>query len=279
MRLAVLSGKGGTGKTFVSVNLAAAAKKSVYIDCDVEEPNGRLFFRPQDVRSLDVHTLLPSFDSSKCDGCKKCVEFCRFHALVYIKEKPMIFPDVCHACGGCALVCPQQAVSEEKRPVGVIETGTSENVAVVTGILNMGEASAVPVIREALHTGCVNEGLTVIDCPPGSSCSVMESVSAADYAVFVAEPTAFGFHNFQMVYELVRLLKKPCGVILNKADGPYAPLEDFCEIENIPLLHVFSFSEELAALGAEGKIAVRESEALKQTFQNILKKIGGEDGL
>ncbi|MBM6829293.1 ATP-binding protein [Anaerotignum lactatifermentans] len=279
MRLAVLSGKGGTGKTFVSVNLAAAAKKAVYIDCDVEEPNGRLFFRPQQVSSAEVHTLLPVFDGSKCDGCKKCVEFCRFHALVYIKEKPMIFPDVCHSCGGCALVCPQQAVSEEKRSVGVIETGASENVAVVTGILNMGEASAVPVIREALRKGYENEDLTVIDCPPGSSCSVMESVSAADYAVFVAEPTAFGFHNFQMVYELVRLLKKPCGVILNKADGPYPPLEDFCKKENIPLLHVFPFSEELAALGAEGKIAVRENETLKQTFQNILKKIGGEDSL
>lgn len=279
MRLAVLSGKGGTGKTFISVNLAAAAKNAVYIDCDVEEPNGRLFFQPKQVFSTEVHTLLPVFNGSKCDGCKKCVEFCRFHALVYIKEKPMIFPDVCHACGGCALVCPQQAVSEEKRPVGIIETGTSENVAVVTGILNMGEASAVPVIREALHTGCANEGLTVIDCPPGSSCSVMESVSTADYAIFVAEPTAFGFHNFQMVYTLVRLLKKPCGVILNKADEPYPPLEDFCEKENIPLLHVFSFSEELAALGAEGKIAVRENKTLKQTFQNILKKIGGEDGL
>lgn len=279
MRLAVLSGKGGTGKTFVSVNLAAAAKKAVYIDCDVEEPNGRLFFRPQDVVSAPVHTLLPQFDAGRCNGCRKCVDFCRFHALVYIKEKPMIFPDVCHSCGGCALVCPQKAVSEEKRPVGELEIGVSENVTVVTGILNMGEASAVPVIQEALQTGFSYAGLTVIDCPPGSSCSVMESVSAADYALFVAEPTAFGFHNFQMVYELVRLLKKPCGVILNKADGPYPPLEDFCQKEQIPLLHTFPFSEELAALGAEGTIAVRKNEALKHTFQNILRQIGGENAL
>lgn len=277
MRLAVLSGKGGTGKTFVSVNLAASQDKAVYIDCDVEEPNGRLFFSPKNSLTEDVFTLLPTFRKDLCNGCKKCVDFCRFHALVYIKEKPMIFPDVCHSCGGCSLICPQDAVTEEKRSVGIVETGKSENTIVVTGVLNMGEASAVPVIRAALKKGFSYDGLTVIDCPPGSSCSVMESVLASDYAVLVAEPTAFGFHNFKMVYELVRLLKKPCGVILNKADIPYPPLTDFCKKEQIPLLYQFPFSEELASLGAEGKIAVREKEPIKEIFQNILRQIGGEN--
>ena len=215
MTVAVLSGKGGTGKTFLSVNLAAAAEQAVYIDCDVEEPNGRLFLRPRAVEQRAVTTPLPAFDGARCDGCRRCVDFCRFHALVYVKGKPMVFPDVCHACGGCSLVCPQGAVREEARTVGAVETGARDGIQVVTGILNTGEASAVPVIRAALAAGLGQEDTTIIDCPPGSSCSVMESVAQADYCVLLTEPTAFGLHNLRVVQELVTLLGKPRGVVLN----------------------------------------------------------------
>lgn len=213
MKIACLSGKGGAGKTFVAVNLAYAAGEATYIDCDVEEPNGRLFWKPKQVSSQTVSKLLPEFDAEKCTGCKACVQFCRFHALMYIREKPMVFSEVCHSCGGCQLVCPTGAISEKPKPIGVLETGCSGQVQVISGILNPGEASGVPLIRRALQEAT---GLSVLDCPPGSACSVMETVQTADVCLLVAEPTAFGFHNFQMVHELCTLLKKPCAVVINK---------------------------------------------------------------
>ena len=136
MKIAVLSGKGGAGKTFVSVNLAAAAKKAVYVDCDVEEPNGRLFLKPKEIQEQEITTVIPKFDQGKCTGCRTCVDFCRFHALIYIKEKPKLFSEVCHACGGCSLVCPSGAVTEEERVIGKVESGIHEQIKVITGILN-----------------------------------------------------------------------------------------------------------------------------------------------
>ena len=278
MTVAILSGKGGTGKTFLSVNLAAAAEQAVYIDCDVEEPNGRLFLRPQAVEQQAVTTPLPAFDGARCDGCRRCVDFCRFHALVYVKGKPMVFPDVCHACGGCALVCPQGAVREEARTVGAVETGVRDGIQVVTGILNTGEASAVPVIRAALAAGLGQEDTTIIDCPPGSSCSVMESVEKADYCVLVTEPTAFGLHNLRMVQELVTLLGKPWGVVLNKAEGDYPPLEQFLRETGGAILASIPFSPELAALGAGGELACRRSPEFKALLQGLLTRLREECG-
>lgn len=274
MRTAVLSGKGGAGKTLISVNLAVSAKKAAYIDCDVEEPNGRLFLKPENITTTPVYTHLPEFDVQKCTGCRKCVDFCHFNALIYIKDKPKLFSEVCHSCGGCLLVCPQQAVSEAAFPVGQLEQGTHGNVKVITGILNPGEASGIPVIRAALETD-TKEALTIIDCPPGSACTVMESMKDADYCLLVAEPTAFGFHNFRMVYELTTLLQKPCGVIINKMDVPYEPLEQFCREREIPILTRIPYDKKLAQLAAQGRILVEEEEAFASIFRDVLKKIGG----
>ncbi|NMA08261.1 MAG: 4Fe-4S binding protein [Clostridiales bacterium] len=276
MKLAVLSGKGGTGKTFVSVNLAAAAVQSAYIDCDVEEPNGRLFLKPEKLTKQVVNTKLPVFDSEKCTGCRKCVDFCRFNALVYVKDKPMVFPEVCHSCGGCVLVCPTGAISETDKPVGVVECGQNGDIRVVTGCMNLGEAISTPIIKAALAQAGEADGLTVIDCPPGSACSVMESVQDADYCLLVAEPTAFGLHNFKMVYELVTLLQKPCGVIINKADDGYAALEGFCESNGIPVLCRIPYSEKLARLGANGEIAALADREYADLFQCLLADIRKE---
>lgn len=275
MKLAVLSGKGGTGKTFVSVNLAVTAGQGTYIDCDVEEPNGRLFLKPTEVTEEQVYTTVPAFDAEKCVGCRKCVDFCRFHALVFIKNKPRVFDEVCHACGGCAMVCPAGAVSEEKRPIGVVQTGHHGGVRTVTGVLNMGESSGVPVIHQAL--GKVEDGFTVIDCPPGSGCPVVESVTDADACVIVTEPTAFGFHNFKMVHELCTLLHKPVGVVLNKAeDAPYQPLEDFCREQQVPILARIPYSRRIGALGAAGQVAVEADPETASLFRDLYQKIGGE---
>ena len=256
-----------------AVNLAAAAGRCTYLDCDVEEPNGRLFLHPEGIETRTVHTLLPEFDGGACTGCRKCVEFCRFHALIYIKEKPRVFSEVCHSCGGCALVCPAGAVREVPKPVGVTETGSHGQVRVVTGVLDPGEASGVPVIREVLRQS--GEGLTVIDCPPGSACSVMESVMDADLCPLVAEPTAFGLHNFQMVCRLAKLLGKPCGVVINKEETPYGPLETFCREERLPILLRIPYRADFAALGAAGKLLVEESEDARDLFTKLLDRIGG----
>jgi len=275
MKIAVLSGKGGAGKTMVAVNLAAIAQQVTYVDCDVEEPNGRLFLKPEGVAREPVCTLLPEFDASKCTGCRRCVEFCRFNALVYIKEKPLVFPEVCHACGGCQVVCPDGAVCEKERPVGCVERGQHGSVRVITGILNAGEASGVPVIKAALRAGDAHGGLEIIDCPPGSACSVMESVASADYCLLVAEPTAFGFHNFQMVYELASLLGKPCGAVINKMDAPYDPLERFCETNGLPILLRIPYSRQLARLAANGEIIAEKDMEYAGQFKRLLEKIGG----
>lgn len=272
MKIAVLSGKGGAGKTFVAVNLAAASGQATYIDCDVEEPNGRLFWKPENVCRTPVSTLLPDFDAAKCTGCKKCVEFCRFHALLYIKEKPMVFPEVCHSCGGCLMICPEKAIWESPKQIGVLEEGCHGHVKVVTGILNPGEASGVLVIRQALKQ---SDGLTIIDCPPGSACSVMESIMDADYCVLVVEPTAFGFHNFQMVHELATLLKKDCGVVINKQTERYIPLENYCHEKGLTILDRIAYHPDLANLLANNKIAVEQLPKYREQFSGILSKIGG----
>jgi MinD superfamily P-loop ATPase len=223
-KIAVLSGKGGTGKTLVSVNLAAAAEKAAYIDCDVEEPNGHLFFKPGCVEEEEVTVNIPVIDKNLCTGCRKCVDFCRFNALALIKNQPVVFPEICHSCGGCALLCPEKAIREKKKIEGVLRKGVSGSVSVSTGILNTGEASGIPLIKKLLGGDLPEkEPFTLIDCPPGSACIVMESIREVDSCILVAEPTLFGVHNLGMVYELVRLFRKPHGVLLNKCSRGKIP--------------------------------------------------------
>ena len=275
MRLAFLSGKGGAGKTLMAVNLAATAKDATYIDCDVEEPNGRIFLKPENIKIKNVSTLIPEFDEAKCTGCRKCVDFCKFNALIFIKKKPIIFPEVCHSCGGCELVCPVGAVSENEHPVGHIEIGKHEKIKVITGILDTGEASGIPIIEAAQEEGFKSDTDVFVDCPPGSACSVMQSVSSCDFCVLVAEPTAFGFHNFKMVYELVTLLKKPCAVVINKQDEKFEPLEEFCKDNNIEILARIPYSKAVAETAAKGELVTECDEEIKSLFDDILKKIRG----
>lgn len=212
MKIAVLSGKGGTGKTLVSVNLASISSNSCYIDCDVEEPNGHLILKPRIENREKVSVKIPTVDDSLCLGCRKCVEFCKFNALAYIKEKLFVFEEICHSCGGCVIVCPQKALSEKDKEVGEIQEGISGKVKVISGIMNIGEETGVAIIKKLLSVSTGEKKHIFIDCPPGSGCSVMESIKDADYCLIVAEPTIYGVHNMKMIYDLVKLLKNHVGL-------------------------------------------------------------------
>ena len=277
MRIAVLSGKGGTGKTLVSVNLAAAAETSTYVDCDVEEPNGHLFLKPQSIQEEAVSVHIPEVDNELCNGCRACVEFCRFNALAYIKDELIVFDDVCHSCGGCVLVCPQKALTEREKVIGKVQKGMSGGVTVWTGMLNTGEATGIPIITKLLDADHLQEDqLTLIDCPPGSACIVMESIKDADYCVLVAEPTLFGVHNLNMVHELVELFGKPYGVVLNKCLEEDNPAEQFCLDRNIQILGRIPFDNELGTLNSNAKIAVNESEKYRELFSALLAAVTRE---
>ena len=274
MKIAVLSGKGGTGKTFVSVNLAYSAENSSYIDCDVEEPNGYLYFKPKNLIIKQITVKIPFVDQEKCIACKKCVNFCNFNALAYTGKRMLVFEDICHSCGGCTLVCPVGAISEKDKDIGKIEIGESGNVSVFTGILNIGEASGIPVIKGLMsEVEKENKDINIIDCPPGSACIVIESINDADYCILVAEPSIFGAHNLEMVYELVTLFKKPVGVILNKYSEGINPSEIFCNENGINVLGKIDYNEEIGNLNSEGNIIAAEKEEYKKLFSSLLEKI------
>lgn len=276
LRIAVLSGKGGTGKTLVSVNLAAIAGNAIYVDCDVEEPNGHLFFRPKLEETIKINVLVPEVDPVLCNGCRECVDFCKFNALAYVMDRMLVFEEICHSCGGCALICPERAITEKERVIGRIDRGKSSDVMVISGILNPGEESGVPIIKKMLSILPEDGGTVVIDCPPGSACVVMESIQDADYCVLVAEPTIFGTHNLAMVHSLCMLMQIPHGVLLNKCTEERNPSEEYCIEHQIPILDKIPYDQEIGTLTSEGLIVARELDAERDRFFGLLEKIQKE---
>lgn len=273
IKIAILSGKGGTGKTLLSVNLATTARKSVYIDCDVEEPNGHLFFKPENTREEIISVKIPLINENLCNSCRKCVDFCKFSALAFIKSKPCVFEEVCHSCGGCVLLCPEKAIGEREKPIGKVQEGVSGNVIVRTGIMNTGEASGVPIIKRLLQNSDTEDLPIFIDCPPGSACMVMESIKDADYCVLVAEPTVFGVHNLNMVCDLIMPFNKPHGVVLNKCLDGENPAERFCTRNRIPILGRIPFDNELGSLNSDAKVAARENDKFRTLFTSLLENV------
>ena len=273
MKIAVLSGKGGTGKTLVSVNLAAVAKAASYLDCDVEEPNGHLFFKPTDVEETEVNVKIALVDQELCNGCRKCVEFCKFNALAYVKDRLIIFEDVCHSCGGCMLVCPQQALTEKNKPIGKIQSGRSDRVQVNSGILNTGEATGIPLINKLLEDNKENAAdLTLIDCPPGSACIVMESIKDADYCILLPNRPCL-VYTISIWYTNWSTYSTNLGAVLNKCQADDNPAEAFCKKNNIKILARIPVDRELGTLNSNGKIASREWEKYRALFTDLLETV------
>lgn len=245
LRIAVLSGKGGAGKTFVSTNLANVVENSLYIDCDVEEPNGSFFIPFQNPNYTNVTVKIPVVNPLLCTGCRKCTSFCQFNALAMINHQIKVFEEVCHSCGGCSLVCEANAITEKNKIVGVITEDMSTTPKIRSGKLNIGEESGVPIIHQLLKN-THNRSIEVIDSPPGASCSVIESISNADYCIVVGEPTLFSLENLKMVVELIRGLQIPFGIVINKEINNDNLLKHYANNENIPILQSFPYNNEFA---------------------------------
>lgn len=274
MKIAFLSGKGGTGKTLVAVNLACAAERCLYVDCDVEEPNGHLFLEPAAPARSEVSVSIPAIDPEKCLGCRVCVQFCRFGALAFVKGKPLLTQTICHSCGGCAYLCPAKAITESPRAIGAIERGLSGGIDVRTGILNPGEVSGVPIIRELLAGVGADAPLTLMDCPPGAACAVMECVREADLCVLVAEPTRYGVHNLRMVDELCEGFHKPRVAVLNKCmEGVGNPSEAYCRERGIPVVAQIPFHEELGRLNSVGVPVATRLPWANTLFRDLLDRL------
>ncbi len=269
--IAVLSGKGGTGKTLVSVNLAAVADQATYIDCDVEEPNGHLFLKPSSVSEQVITVGKPEVDQKLCDGCRICSKACAFNALAVIGKQLLIFEEICHSCGLCMSLCPQHALKEVQKPLGVVRKGSSGSVSFLSAEMRIGESSAVPLIKALMREK--QTGLTILDSPPGSGCLVTETISHADFCLLVAEPTKFGSHNLAMVHELVMLMDKPCAVLLNKTQDGENPSEAYAKTHNVRILGSLPYDKELAHLTSEALVASRENEHYRSYFSSLLQEV------
>jgi len=272
MKVVVASGKGGTGKTSVAVNLALSVGAEQVLDCDVEEPNVHIFLEPEVTESQPVELLVPRIIEERCTYCRKCAEFCQYNALFVAGETAMVFPELCHSCGGCKLVCPEDAIEEVPRMIGKIFKGHAHGVELVYGELNIGEPLAVPIISEVKEQAR-REGLVILDAPPGSACPVVEAVHGSDFCLMVTEPTPFGLHDLEVATTVVKQLGVPMGVVVNFAGIGDRGVYEFCEQQGIPVLMEIPFDRKIAELYSRGVPFTEEMTEWRPRFQKLLDEM------
>lgn len=276
MKLAIASGKGGTGKTTLATNLAYLAARDggwvAYVDCDVEEPNGHLFLHPQIASSRPVTTEQPRVDQTRCSHCGLCGEICRYSAIVCVGEKVLLYPELCHACGGCILVCPERAIEAAGRETGLLETGKAGGLIFVQGRLNVGEARSAPLIRR-VKAAVPEADLVILDAPPGTSCPVIESVRGADFVLLVTEPTPFGLNDLKLAAEMVGALGLPFGVVVNRSGVGDGQTQAWCHTQGIEVLAEIPDDRRVAESYSRGVLACENVPEFRLAMERLLTRL------
>lgn len=274
MKLAIASGKGGTGKSMTAANLAftlASDRLVSLVDCDVEEPNLHLFF-PSKTTPRDVTLPIPVFDASICTLCGACGEFCRYGAVSVLPKKLLFFSDLCHSCGGCTLLCPEHAIHEESKRIGTLSVSTPlPGLKLVTGTLDSGSPLAVPIIH-AVKLEAEPDPLVILDTAPGTSCPVVEALEGCDACILVTESTPFGLHDLELAVDVTKRLGIPAGVIINRSDGKDEETLRFCEQQDLPILLTIPFSREIAAVQNRGDLLCRVYPEWQKEFLSVFSK-------
>lgn len=276
MRIAIASGKGGTGKTTVAASLArmvSARREDVtYLDCDVEEPNGHLFLRPDWDEVTPVHVPVPEVDADACTGCGKCRAICQYRAISIIKRRVLLFPELCHGCGGCVRVCPVGAIREVGREVGEVRRGMSGALHHVQGLLHVGEAMSPPVIRAA-RASVTGDGVVLIDAPPGTACPVITAIRDTDFVLLVTEPTPFGLHDLALALDMVQALGIPHAVVVNRHDPDNDAARRFCAGRGVEILTEIPDDRAVAEAYARGMLPVERFREYRTLFSILWARI------
>lgn len=282
MIVSIASGKGGTGKTTVALLLAAARPGATLVDCDVEEPNCHLFLQPVGNGEQPVTVMQPVFDAGLCNGCGKCATICLFNALAITAGKPLLFAELCHSCGGCIAACPQGAAAEAAKEIGLIRTGTasrtSPDTRLIDGLLHVGVPTAGPLIKAMKKR--LPAGDVIIDCPPGTACSMVTAVAGSDYCLLVTEPTPFGLHDLRLAAGVVGLLGIPAGVVINKSDGGAgdAAVADWCAREHLAVLARIPHSDTFAREYAEGRVCAAYQDIAASVWASLGQEVTAIEG-
>ena len=276
MIVSVASGKGGTGKTSVAVNMALSIGTVQFLDCDVEEPNAYLLLHPEIEHALSreepVYLPVPVINEELCDHCGECAEFCPNNAIFVSPEKVLVFPELCYSCGGCAIICPRKAISEEQRRIGTLKLCSAGDLELVYGELEVGEPMAVPVIKEVKRR-IENDRPVILDSPPGTSCPVIETVKESDFCVLVTEPTPFGLHDLKITVQVLKDMKIPFGVVINRAGIGDRKVYEYCEEKNIPILLEIPYKRKIAELYSRGIPFSLEMPEWKEKFQTLFNQV------
>ncbi|MCU4156805.1 ATP-binding protein [Carboxylicivirga sp. A043] len=283
VKIAIASGKGGTGKTTVSLNLFHYFRQVLdtsvqLIDCDVEEPNDKLFLNDHQAQKIQtVNQLIPQIDTNNCTFCRQCVEYCEFNAIVVIPPAQFaeVNPALCHSCGACLHACnTPNAIVEQAHPIGQIQNYTENGeLNFIEGRLNIGSAMQTMLIKEVIKSPTVNADIQLLDSPPGTSCPVVATVNNVDYCILVTEPSPFGLHDLKLMVDLLHELNVPFGVIINKSDNHYPEMDAYFEEQNIEVLGRIPFSTEYAKRYAQGRIFENIPKDVEEAYKEIISKL------